>query len=152
MADCRVALGFPDILFEPRDAYRRLAARHEESGADAVLGLFPTDRSEKTDMVELDGRRVRRLVIKQPGSGLDYTWSIAVWSPRMSRFLHRFVARHGRRSGEEVYVGDVIRSAIDEGLVVEGVTFPAGSYLDVGTPEDLERAVRQESTHRRSER
>lgn len=142
VADCRVALGFPDILFEPRDAFRRLLERHQASGAAAVLGLFPTDRSEKTDMVELDGRRVRRLVIKRPDAGLDYTWSIAVWGPQLTRFLHRFVARHGRRSGGELHVGDVIQAAVDGGLVVEGMTFPEGSYLDVGTPEDLERAVR----------
>lgn len=139
----RVALGFPDILFEPRDAFRRLIDQHDAGRAEVVLGLFPTERCEKTDMVELDAdqRRVRRLVIKQPDRGLDFTWSIAVWGPEFSRYLHDLVARHRVSEGRaELYVGDVIQSAIHDGLVVEGVTFPGGSYLDIGTPEDLEEA------------
>ncbi len=144
VADCRVALGFPDILFEPRDAYRHLLDRLDGAGADVVLGLFPTDQHEKTDMIELDadGRRVRRLVIKQADAGLDYTWSIAVWTPAFSGYLHDFLARRDTDAAGELYVGQVIQAAIDDGLVVESVTFPDGSYLDVGTPEDLERAVR----------
>lgn len=138
--DARVALGFPDILFEPRDAFRGLLERQEESGADLVLGLFPADRPDKADMVELDdGGRVRRLVIKQPDVGLCYTWSVALWTPRFSRYLHEFVARH---VGKEIHVGDVIQAAVDEGWDVEAVPHPEGTYLDVGTPEDLLRALR----------
>ena len=49
-----VALGFPDVLFEPVDAYAPLIARQAATGADLVLGLFPTERHRTTDMVELD--------------------------------------------------------------------------------------------------
>ena len=141
VAESRVALGFPDILFEPHDAYRHLLACLDEVDADVVLGLFPTDQHEKTDMVELDGSRIRRLVIKQPDAGLDYTWSIAVWAPTFSHYLHEFLARR-ETAADELYVGQVIQAAIDDGMVVESVAFPDGSYLDIGTPEDLERAVR----------
>jgi len=139
--DARVALGFPDILFEPRDAFRGLRERQEASGADLVLGLFPADRPDKADMVELDDvGRVRRLVIKKPDRGLRYTWSIAFWTPAFSRYLHDFVARQGA-SGDEIHVGDVIQAAVDEGWNVEAVPHPEGSYLDLGTPEDLLRAL-----------
>jgi glucose-1-phosphate thymidylyltransferase len=35
----------------------------------------------------------------------------------------------------------VIQAAIDHGLVVEAESFDDGRYLDIGTPEDLVRAV-----------
>ena len=144
--ECRVAVGFPDILFEPHDAFRTIIEQHRARRADAVLGLFPTSRPEKTDMVELDGHgRVARIVIKDPASRLDYTWSIAVWGPRMSRYLHGCVAAQRQVRTTELHVGDVLQAAVDDGLRIEGVRFASGSYLDVGTPEDLEQAMRRSS-------
>ena len=146
IGDCNVALGFPDILFTPADAFRRLLERLASDRTDVVLGLFPTDQAEKTDMVELDDAdsdQVRRIVIKQPDRGLLYTWSIAVWTPRFTRFLVERAAVQGRQSGSELYVGDVIQAAIDDGMRVVGVPFAEGSYLDVGTADDLVRAVAQ---------
>jgi glucose-1-phosphate thymidylyltransferase len=35
----------------------------------------------------------------------------------------------------------VIQAAIQHGLSVEAEVFEAGRYLDIGTPEDLMRAV-----------
>ena len=49
-----VALGFPDILFQPDDVFVRLLARLRASEADVVLGLFPTDQSQKAGMVDFD--------------------------------------------------------------------------------------------------
>jgi glucose-1-phosphate thymidylyltransferase len=146
VAEARIALGFPDILFTPTGAYGELLRHQETSGADVVLGLFPTRQSWKSDMVELDpAGRVRRLVIKEPDAGLAYTWSIAVWGPVFSRFLHDFVAGEAAAAPaartRELYVGDVLQAAIDAGLRVEAVTFPGGSYRDVGTPEDLQLAT-----------
>src|SRR4030066_731343 len=56
--DAMIALGFPDIVFHPDDAFVRLLAKQKESNADIVLGLFPASQPHKTDMVELnaDGR------------------------------------------------------------------------------------------------
>ncbi len=156
IAEATVALGFPDIVVEPGDAYRQLLRRLRASDAAVVLGLFPTDQSWKCDMVELDEgppkraqvecRNVQRSVIKQAETSLRYTWSLAVWGPRFSRYLHDFVARSSSENGGvesggvETYVGDVIQSAIDDGMEVIGERFEAGSFLDVGTPEDLLRA------------
>ena len=152
-----VALGFPDIIVEPADAYRPLLRRLRRGDASVVLGLFPTDQSWKADMVEIDASdRVRRIVIKQAETSLRFTWSIAVWGPEFSRYLHGCVAEEGvagdcvagdrgaggqPRAGAELYIGDVIQSAIDDGLTVVGERFEDGSFLDVGTPEDLRRAT-----------
>jgi glucose-1-phosphate thymidylyltransferase len=154
VADAEIAFGFPDILFEPRDALARLVERRRSTGGDLALGLFPTDRPEKADLVELDpAGRIRRILVK-PGAGagdLRLTWILAAWTPVFGRFLHDFLAQRSdsaaRREGEpagarELYLSDVIQAAIDRGLRVEALPFPAGSYLDVGTPDDLARASR----------
>ncbi len=136
-----VALGYPDILFEPTDSYSVLLHRLDDTNADLVIGLFPTDQPERVDMVALDGRgRPTEVVIKQPDRGLRYSWSIAAWSPGFSSYLTEFAA--GQRGPLEPSVGDVVQATINDGLVVDAVRFEKGSYLDVGTPGDLAEARR----------
>jgi glucose-1-phosphate thymidylyltransferase len=141
--DARVALGFPDILFEPADAYSRLIERQESTGADLVLGLFPTERHRTTDMVELgpDGR-VRRLEVRPETTTLRYNWLIAVWGPAFTRHLHESV-RSASLSDRELQIGAVVQAAVESGLHVEGVEFPEGAFRDIGTPGDLAAAMRE---------
>lgn len=144
-----VALGFPDILLEPGDAWSRLLAFHRESSADVSLGLFPTEQSWKADMVQVDADgRLREIVIKDPTCRFRHTWSIAVWTPAFTDHLHEFVVRAAASANDgfdgsiaEPYVGDVLRSALDAGLDIRGLPFEDGRFLDVGTPADLRRAV-----------
>jgi glucose-1-phosphate thymidylyltransferase len=53
----------------------------------------------------------------------------------------------------ELYVGDVIQAAIDEGMHVNSVVFPEGVCHDIGTPDELVQAVynniRKHPQHRR---
>ena len=53
--------------------------------------------------------------------------------------------RCGTRQSDagEFQIGAVVRSAVEAGLHVEGVEFPAGSYRDVGTPAELAAAIRE---------
>ncbi len=142
-----VALGFPDILFEPADAYVRVLERQKTTGAEVVLGLFPTSRPEKADMVDFDdGGRIREIVIKPTHTVLRYAWTIAVWTPVFSRFLQHYVARATERAAyappaSESFVGNVFQAALKEGMRIESTLFPEGYHLDIGTPEDLVRAV-----------
>lgn len=143
-----VALGFPDILFAPSDAYRVLLERQADRGADVVLGLFPTATPWKSDMVDRDDDgTVRRILVKPPATDLPLTWITAVWSPAFSSFLHDHAARdmvdRGRTpGGGEVHIGDVIQAAITAGLAVDSVAFPGGSFRDIGTPDDLAATLR----------
>lgn len=149
---CLVAVGFPDIIFEPADAYARLIERQRATGAAVVLGLFPTDQPHTTDMVATDAAgRVRRIEVKPLQSELAYSWMLCVWAPPFTEFLHSYLAEvetrradpdPARRPTREVYVGDVVQAAIERGMWVDSVAFPAGSALDVGTPGNLVRAVR----------
>ena len=139
IGDVPVALAFPDILYEPADFFRPLIARHRETGADVVLGLFPTARGDKSDMVETDAAgNVRRIWIKAGRDDLGYAWGAAVWGPRFSRLV--IDAADDPAGDRELQVGQVVQQAIDLDLEVDSVAFPQGLFLDVGTPEDLERA------------
>ncbi len=143
VADRRVALGFPDIVLRPPATFARVLERQEATGADLALGLFPTRQPWKADMVALDrAGRVERIEIKPRETDLEHTWSIAVWTPLFTRYLHAHLARRegstaGTGEGRELYVGDVVRAALAEGLRAEAVVFADGDSLDVGTPEGL---------------
>ena len=152
--DDLVAFGFPDVTFQPDDAFVRLLARQATTNADVVLGLFPTDQPQEMDMVDLDeDGRIRLIVIKPPQTHLHYTWIIAVWTPVFTRFMHEYLtaiqnvneqdgAGNNTPEQRELFVGDVIQAAIHNDLRVEAVLFPDDTYLDIGTPDDLVRAVR----------
>ncbi len=136
-----VALGFPDILFQPADAYSQILTRLKGSDADVVLGLFPTQQYWKAGMVEFDSDgRVTQILEKPQQSDLTYMWAIAVWQPSFTQFLHDYLSQHV--IGTELPIGDVIQAGIQAGLRVEAVPFATGSFLDVGTPEDLRQAIR----------
>lgn len=145
VAEGVVALGFPDALFTPADAYRPLLSRLEESGADLVLGCFPARNPRTTDMVDLDpGGRVLGLEIRPFETRLAYNWLIAVWGPAFTRHLRAFVGTEAAAGAAgETPIGAVVQAAIEEGLRVEGVPFPEGSYRDVGTPSELAAAIRE---------
>jgi glucose-1-phosphate thymidylyltransferase len=141
--DRRVALGFPDMCFTQPDIFTPLLSHQETSGADVVLGVFPADRPEKVDMVELDANhRVKQIVIKPAQTTLYQTWGIAVWTPAFTEFMHAFLDTHQHSAGQsqELYIGDVVRAAIQTGLDVQGIPVSDQPFIDIGTREDLERA------------
>jgi glucose-1-phosphate thymidylyltransferase len=157
-----VALGFPDILFTPADAYGGLLRRLRLGKADVVVGLFPTQEPQNVGVVELDERgRVWGIYEKSNLSHLPYMWAMAVWRPKFTEFLHDHTdtrlrillggwesAEQGLAPGDrEVPMGDVIHAAIEAGLVVEAETFPEGRCVDIGTPESLHRVVEQEALY-----
>lgn len=142
-----IALGFPDIILKPRNCFKILKARLLNSSADIVLGLFPTNRTRKSDMVELDDKGlVKHLHIKPQHTSLTHTWVIAVWRPRFSRFLHEYLtslqsAFEDDPQRKEPYVGTVINAALESNFSVHGIPIPQGQILDIGTPDDLNLAA-----------
>jgi glucose-1-phosphate thymidylyltransferase len=134
-----VVTGFADSCFTPLDAVGRALRRHRGNGAAVTLALFPSDRPDKTDMVELDGNRVTGLRVKPGVCGLEYTFGAAVWGPEFTDFLHDDLPR-ARSSGSELQVSEVLVRALEAGLRIDAELSPAGRYIDVGTPEDLARA------------
>ncbi|MEM1242328.1 MAG: sugar phosphate nucleotidyltransferase [Cyanobacteria bacterium P01_H01_bin.26] len=154
--DAMVAMGFPDILFRPADAYEQLVERLQTSRADVVLGLFPTDQPEKVGLVDVDPDGVvAGIYEKSQLTHLRYMWAIAVWRPSFTEFLYHHVeARRTALIGNqspvlmqempaytETPIGDVMVDAIANSLRVEAIPFETGQYLDIGTPENLINAV-----------
>jgi len=142
--DRRVALGFPDMCFDRAPLFSTLLAHQESSGADLVLGVFPADRPDKVDMLELGpGHRVEQITIKPVQTALTHTWGIAVWTPVFTAFMHHMLDAHQHTAGRspELYVGDVARAAIDAGLNVQGVPVSTQPFVDIGTHQDLERVT-----------
>jgi glucose-1-phosphate thymidylyltransferase len=141
-----VAFGFPDILFEPDDAFVRLLGRQMPSKACATLGLFPAEQPQKVDMVDFapDGR-VRQILTKPERTELSHSWCIGVWTPVFTEFLHAYIAAHRQTATvtSELSIGEVIRAAIAAGLRIEAIPVSEKSYLDIGTAEDLVRAVQR---------
>ena len=142
-----VLFGFPDIIFSPDDAFVQLVNHQRNSGADIVLGLYRARQIQKMDMVGFDSTgKIREIIIKPSSTDLEYTWIVAVWTGVFTKFLHSFVSRTSIAANEdesELYIGDIIREGIQAGLSVESVIFNYGDYVDIGTPEDLIRAVQE---------
>jgi glucose-1-phosphate thymidylyltransferase len=143
-----VALSFPDMVFWPDDIFIRVIARHAQCDADVVLGLVPCDRPHTADMIEIESTgRVRRFFIKRPKTSLRYAWVAAVWTPTFTQFMHDYLKeaiRSGEATRRELYVGDVMQAALDRGMHVDSVSFCDGGYVDIGSPEMLERIHRGE--------
>lgn len=154
-----IAVGFPDILFWPENAYDGLLRRLWDSGADVVLGLFPTHEPSQVGIVDVDDRGlVRGLYEKSTLTHLPFMWAMAVWKPEFTAFLHEFVeaelrirrdqqSAHGQNDFQprsELPIGDVIHAAIQSGMRVEAEAFPEGHYIDIGTPENLAKAIQRQ--------
>jgi glucose-1-phosphate thymidylyltransferase len=147
--DAIVAFGFPDIIFQPDDAFVQLLDCQSTTSADIVLGVFPAYSPEIMDMVDVepDGRVVS--IIKKPErTTLRYAWIFAVWTPTFTQYQHEFLhkgpmhecAPHAEPQ-EELSMGHVLQAAIRDGIQTQAVIFPHHSYLDIGTPDNLVKAV-----------
>ena len=130
-----VVFGFPDILFEPDDAFVQLLARQATTRADLVLGLFRAHNHRDMDMVETASNgSVTSIQIKPSVTRLNNAWIIAVWTPAFTHFMHEYLRRVAPEQGREasastvvqpeLSVGHVIQAAVHERVRVQSVVFP----------------------------
>jgi len=149
-----IVFGFPDIVFQPEDALKVMVEKKNQSHADIVLGLFKANNPEKVDMIEFsDSGNVKKIIIKPDKTDLIYTWLLAVWTSSFTKFIQEYLSGHegdllynknsdiGKKN-DEIYIGNIIQKAIEAGLNVESVKFTDGSYIDIGTMEDLKKAMK----------
>jgi glucose-1-phosphate thymidylyltransferase len=145
-----VALGFPDILFEPGNAYARALERLKATKADVVLSLYRPHAVQASDMIAVDrSGRVRGLIVKPNETKLTWGWIFAVWTREFTEFMHGYLAQPrtaaqqpGAGLPAELTVGHVIAAAVEAGLLVQSVIFKGRNYLDVGSPEGLEQVTK----------
>ena len=148
-----VAFGFPDIIFHPADAFIQLIEKQSDSGSDIVLGLFPSKRHKKDDMIEFDKNgHIKAINIKSDSTNHLYTWIIAVWNSGFTEFLHEYVLdrkkvlkrnkpHNDKENNKELFISEVIQAGILKNLKSDYVIFKEGDYIDIGTSEDLVKAT-----------
>jgi glucose-1-phosphate thymidylyltransferase len=147
--DDTIAMGFPDILFEPKDAFLQLRRAYEREKTDMMIGLFQVEDKSQWDMVEVDENwNVNRIEIKPESSFLQYAWCISIWNTSFSKYLKDFVLDglkkdpYGRIKDpkghyREPIFSDVINGALNIGIKVKGLAFQKGTCLDLGSYENL---------------
>lgn len=138
-----ILFGMPDTIIEPADCFARLLADHRGHSADLTLALFPTDNPVKFGMVDVADDGVVRTTIDKPAvTDLRLMWGAACWSPAFTRLLGAFL---GERvfAGKEIVLGDAFNHAIEARLKVRGCTFEDGKYIDIGTANELDQALKQ---------
>ena len=152
--DATVAFGFPDIIFKTHDVFQQLLDRRRRTRADVVLGLFPTEETAQDDRIIIDrAGKVRAIALAKSGPNFPHTWSMAVWGPTFTDFMHEYVASMRRRADGSVRrkpgavaaehtVGHVMAAAFDRGLRMDGVVFANGSWIDIGTPSGMMKALK----------
>ena len=144
------ALGFPDIVTAPENVFHSLFSQLDNTDCDAVLGLFRVSETRKYDMVHFESSATHRkhvmgIDIKPDDSELEWTWVCAVWTVAFSRYLIDYTNSQADStpkscSNGEVYIGDILLSAIREGFKIDCLCLENGTVLDIGTPADLELA------------
>jgi glucose-1-phosphate thymidylyltransferase len=143
--DNLVAFGYPDILFEPEDAFATLTDHLFRTESDVVLGVFPIRADQRWDICSFgtDGHIDVVAVPDPPPTLQRLGWSIAVWTPAFSKFMHEFLGdaignhQFTAHDGKEYVMNHVFQAAIDKLLRVEHVVFDKGVVRDIGTPAEL---------------
>lgn len=140
-----VAFGYPDILFAPDDAFSQLVRKQVETKASVVLGIFPIRPEQSWNILAFDDvGRIKTIALDSPmPQDPRWGWSIALWTPDFSAFMHEFLLTATKENrfvapdGKEFTMNHVLQSALDQGFSVEPVVFNDGFVRDVGTPHDL---------------
>lgn len=137
-----VFFGMADTLMQPEDVFDR-AYKAASADDDVILGMFTTTRPEKFGMVKMDGdRRVLEIVDKPKQTDLTEMWGCIIWRPTFTEYLHHCVFEEGISD-----FAKIMNDAIANGMKFRGVHMQDGTYIDLGTYEeiaDLDRKYREE--------
>lgn len=137
-----VFFGMADTIMQPSNVFAEAfsAAAPDD---DVILALFETERPEKFGMVRLDSEnRVLEIVDKPEQTDLTEMWGAIIWRPRFTEYLHDCVWHQGISDFAQIMNG-----AKENGFRFRGVRFAGGTYIDLGTYEEimeLDRRFRKE--------
>jgi glucose-1-phosphate thymidylyltransferase len=143
IGDSTVLFGMPDTIIEPNTVFTSMLSYHNTVEADLTLGLFATDYPSKFGMVALDANENVVYTIDKPAeSDLKYMWGCAIWSSNFTKLLNEFVNNTNDNIGENV-LGDVFNLAIKRKMMVKGYVINEGKYIDIGTTDELNSALKK---------
>lgn len=140
-----ILFGMSDTIIEPELSLKNLLNTHHEKGADLTLGLFRTQNPSKFGMVELakNTHKVITTIDKPEETDLAYMWGCCIWNYNFAKYMHDFCQKIDKsKQRSEIVFGDIINSAIRDGLSVYGDPIKDGRYIDIGTIEDLDTALK----------
>lgn len=147
-----VAFGFPDIYIKPLNLFDRLIENFKQNkNTDVLLGLIPIDDYLNWDMIELnEGNYITKIHLHdEGGKGLKYGWGLALWRPSFSNYLNQVIkdkinsTSQAELESNEFSIGSIFQSAIEDGLIVKGITFNDAICIDIGTFEGIEKLSNQ---------
>ena len=137
-----VFFGMADTLMHPTDVFAR-AYQAASPNDDVILALFTTTRPEKFGMVKMDKDfRVLEIIDKPSETNLTEMWGCIIWQPKFTEYLHDCVFERGVSD-----FAKIMNDAITMGMRFKGVHMEDGTYIDLGTYEeisDLDKKYREE--------
>jgi len=127
-----VCFGMPDTIMAPSDVFCQILQVWQPVD-DLALGLFPITRPEKSAAVRMDeDARVLEIIDKPKSTDLPYGWACMAWRPAFTEHLNTCIRKRGLADFAEL-----MNLAIQSGMNVRGVPIRDGSYVDLGTYEDI---------------
>ena len=136
-----VVLVFPDAIINPTVAISNMLQEFKSRDEDVVLGIFDTEYpSELCQVVYDKNYEVKELFDKDKIVRVKNTWGTAAWRPRFNQFLHDFV-KNNYTTPSEYSLSDVFSAAIKDGMNIFAYPICDSIYLDIGTPEGLNKAI-----------
>jgi glucose-1-phosphate thymidylyltransferase len=127
-----VLFGMADTIMEPVDLFAHML--HSASpDDDAIMGLFPTNRPHKFGMAAFDEDGCVPYIIDKPQeTDLTHMWGCIIWRPSFTEHLHTFI-----RDRESSDFAIIMNKAIGAGMRFRAVRFDEGTYLDLGTYDEI---------------
>jgi glucose-1-phosphate thymidylyltransferase len=127
-----VFFGMADTIMQPKNAFAR-AYELARPTDDVILVLWTTSRPEKFGMVrfEKDGH-VLEIVDKPAKTDLNEMWGCIIWRPQFTEHLRTSVRERG--------ISDfafIMNSAMADGMQFRAVHISDGTYIDLGTYEEI---------------
>ena len=140
-----ILFGFPDILIDADNPFNKLLQKLDQGNSDIVLGLFGATNPQKVDMVDFnENGSIKKIHIKPENTTLRYTWLLAVWNSDFTAAIPRLLRlSESKIKAREIYIGDIVQAAIEQGMGVDYLIFQNSQYIDIGTPGDLSKVIRQ---------
>ena len=127
-----VFFGMADTLMHPADVFAK-AFRAAQPSDDVILALFATTRPDKFGMVEMDAEnKVLGIVDKPTNTELRNMWGAIIWRPTFTKYLHDCVCEQGISD-----FAKIMNDAIAAGMCFRGVNMEGGTYIDLGTYEEI---------------
>jgi len=138
-----VFFGMADTLMQPGDVFKQIYEASSQED-DVIFGMFTTERPEKFGMVKVgENNQVLEIVDKPKQTLLTEMWGCIVWRPQFTEYLHRCVFDEGISD-----FAKIMNDAINIGMRFKGVHLLNGTYIDLGTYEeiaDLDRKYREDN-------